>query len=249
MYDDGQSPVESTLQFGRPIDSEPLHRRSLQEPQPPQQPEPQPLDQPLPQSRPDPQLPPAVEPMALPSAPTRGDERTPIFDTMESDWFRTGGIGQMDRMQAVHVNDTPQPVNEPQSPLPSRPAHRVERPQAPAAPQWPQAAPQRARSAEPAAQWRTSSTNDEGWKRAEQVREPQSGGVTSSGLPRRVPRANLVPGTAQQAPQGGPQVSRAPDEVRGRLTNLRRGIQQGRQADGSGGSNGHGFFGPSHQER
>ncbi|MFD0349295.1 hypothetical protein ACFQ0M_31150 [Kitasatospora aburaviensis] len=28
----------------------------------------------------------------------------------------------------------------------------------------------------------------------------------------------------------GPQVSRAPEEVRGRLTNLRRGIQQGRRA-------------------
>ena len=45
------------------------------------------------------------------------------------------------------------------------------------------------------------------------------------------PRANLVAGTAQQQQhQSGPQVSRAPDDVRGRLTNLRRGIQQGRQA-------------------
>ncbi len=49
-----------------------------------------------------------------------------------------------------------------------------------------------------------------------------------------MPCANLVPGTAQDTPQEtGPQVSRAPDDVRGRLTNLRRGIQQGRQA-GSG---------------
>ncbi|WP_184942488.1 nitrate- and nitrite sensing domain-containing protein [Kitasatospora kifunensis] len=77
--------------------------------------------------------------------------------------------------------------------------------------------------------WRPSA-NDERWRRAEQVREPSSDGVTLSGLPRRTPQANLVAGTAEAAPLTGPQVSRAPEEVRGRLTNLRRGIQQGRRA-------------------
>jgi signal transduction histidine kinase len=77
-------------------------------------------------------------------------------------------------------------------------------------------------------EWR--SDNDENWQRAEAVREPKAGGVTPSGLPRRVPKANLVPGTAAQTPQGGPQVSRAPEDVRGRLSNLRRGVQQGRTA-------------------
>ncbi|WP_418959325.1 nitrate- and nitrite sensing domain-containing protein [Streptomyces tritici] len=76
--------------------------------------------------------------------------------------------------------------------------------------------------------WR--STNDERWQRAEKLRKPKAGGVTSSGLPRRVPKANLVEGTAEQTPQGGPQVSRAPEDVRGRLSNLRRGVQQGRTA-------------------
>ncbi|WP_406863343.1 nitrate- and nitrite sensing domain-containing protein [Streptomyces sp. HUAS MG47] len=76
--------------------------------------------------------------------------------------------------------------------------------------------------------WR--STNDERWQRAEKLRKPKAGGVTSSGLPRRVPKANLVEGTAEQTPQGGPQVSRAPEDVRGRLSNLRRGVQQGRSA-------------------
>ncbi|WP_280718482.1 nitrate- and nitrite sensing domain-containing protein [Kitasatospora sp. MAP5-34] len=79
------------------------------------------------------------------------------------------------------------------------------------------------------APWRPSA-NDERWRRAEQVREPSTGGITMSGLPRRTPQANLVSGTAEAAPLTGPQVSRAPEEVRGRLTNLRRGIQQGRQA-------------------
>ncbi|MGW1840849.1 nitrate- and nitrite sensing domain-containing protein [Streptomyces sp. NPDC002067] len=77
-------------------------------------------------------------------------------------------------------------------------------------------------------EWRSS--NDERWERAERLREPKAGGVTSSGLPRRVPKANLVEGSAEQSPQGGPQVSRAPEDIRGRLSNLRRGVQQGRSA-------------------
>ena len=73
-----------------------------------------------------------------------------------------------------------------------------------------------------------ASPNDDLVRQAERVRQPAAGGVTTSGLPRRVPRANLVPGTAQQQQhQTGPQVSRAPDDVRGRLTNLRRGIAAG----------------------
>ncbi|MCX5399979.1 nitrate- and nitrite sensing domain-containing protein [Streptomyces sp. NBC_00102] len=82
--------------------------------------------------------------------------------------------------------------------------------------------------------WR--STNDERWERAEQLRDPKAGGITLSGLPRRVPKANLVEGTAEQTQQGGPQVSRTPEDIRGRLSNLRRGIQQGRK-QGSDSSN------------
>ncbi|MFE9778147.1 nitrate- and nitrite sensing domain-containing protein [Streptomyces sp. NPDC005775] len=88
--------------------------------------------------------------------------------------------------------------------------------------------------------WR--SANDERWERAEKLREPKAGGVTPSGLPRRVPKANLVEGTAEQTQQGGPQVSRAPEDVRGRLSNLRRGVLRGRNA-GSDTSNTY------HQER
>nr|WP_263984182.1 nitrate- and nitrite sensing domain-containing protein [Streptomyces sp. HPF1205] len=217
-----------------------------------------PLPQPgrqRPPQRPEPQLPPAVEPMALPPAPTRGDEPTPIFASMESDWFRTG---QAERMQAIHVDQ-----GRGQQAPPPRPVGRTAPPQRPrttgpgaGGPQRPNGAPAgQAAPAAPVAQplpretpnWRTS-PNDALRQRAEQVREPSAGGVTPSGLPRRVPRANLVPGGAAQppAPQGGPQVSRAPDDVRGRLTSLRRGIQQGRQAGGS--TDGRGF-GTNNQER
>ncbi|MFF9848453.1 sensor histidine kinase [Streptomyces litmocidini] len=108
---------------------------------------------------------------------------------------------------------------------------------APQTQQMPQQAPQQPKPAQPVQQqdaadgsdeWR--STNDERWQRAGKLKDPKAGGVTSSGLPRRVPKANLVEGTAEQTPQGGPQVSRAPEDVRGRLSNLRRGVQQGRSA-------------------
>ncbi|MCZ7416326.1 MULTISPECIES: sensor histidine kinase [unclassified Streptomyces] len=74
--------------------------------------------------------------------------------------------------------------------------------------------------------WR--SANDDRWERAEGLRDPRAGGITSSGLPRRVAGANLIEGTAEQTDPGGPQVSRNPEDVRGRLSNLHRGVRRGR---------------------
>ncbi|MHB9858822.1 nitrate- and nitrite sensing domain-containing protein [Streptomyces sp. YIM S03343] len=167
------------------------------------------------------------EPEALPPAPGPGDGRTPLYDTLETNWFR-GGQGQQ-----PGNGTAPAPQPAPQAAAPAAPV-------APAAPPAPTAPPQR-----PPATWRTS-PNDEYVKQAERVRKPAAGGVTTSGLPRRVPKANLVPGTAQQQQHHtGPQVSRAPDDVRGRLTNLRRGIAQGRQVNtGQTGS----FPNPTHQQ-
>ncbi|GHA44192.1 histidine kinase [Streptomyces tauricus] len=154
----------------------------------------------------------------LPPATSPGDGRTPLYDTLETNWFNQAQGG-----------DGAQNEQTPQQPA-----------QAPAAPQRP------APAGASASSWRTT-PNDELGRQAERVRQPSAGGVTVSGLPRRVPRANLVAGTAQQQQQhqSGPQVSRAPDDVRGRLTNLRRGIQQGRQAGtGQTGS----FPSPTHQQ-
>ncbi|MFF7309990.1 nitrate- and nitrite sensing domain-containing protein [Streptomyces sp. NPDC008137] len=170
---------------------------------------------PAPQARPARQ-----EPEALPPASGPGDGRTPLYDTLETNWFH-GQHGQQEQER--------QPQNNGSAPAPQQP-------QGPTGPQ---------RSSAPAG-WR-SSPNDDLGRQAERVRQPAAGGVTTSGLPRRVPRANLVAGTAQQQPaqQSGPQISRAPDDVRGRLTNLRRGIAQGRQA----GSTQTGSFPrPSHQQ-
>ncbi|MFC9640276.1 nitrate- and nitrite sensing domain-containing protein [Streptomyces mirabilis] len=174
------------------------------------------------------------EPEALPPATGPGDGRTPLYDTLETNWFHGQANGSQNgspngahngaQNNGVHTNGS-QPSQQP--------------------PQTPTAPPQRPAAAPASANWRTS-PNDDLVRQAERVRQPSAGGVTTSGLPRRVPRANLVAGTAQQQQhQTGPQVSRAPDDVRGRLTNLRRGIQQGRQAGtGQTGS----FPSPTHQQ-
>nr|WSY51469.1 nitrate- and nitrite sensing domain-containing protein [Streptomyces sp. NBC_00886] len=168
---------------------------------------------------PAPQRPTRQEPEALPPATGPGDGRTPLYDTLETNWFHGQQAGQQ------QSNGSAAPAPQPQAP------------QAPATP------PQRPTGGT----WR-SSPNDDLVRQAERVRQPAAGGVTTSGLPRRVPRANLVPGTAQQQQhQTGPQVSRAPDDVRGRLTNLRRGIAQGRQAGTGTGQTGS-FPSPTHQQ-
>jgi hypothetical protein len=67
---------------------------------------------------------------------------------------------------------------------------------------------------------------DEGWQRAMAAADPQDAGTTRSGLPKRVPQAQLVPGGVQSAPRN--QNRRSPDEVRGLLSAYHRGVQRGR---------------------
>ncbi|MGW3950845.1 nitrate- and nitrite sensing domain-containing protein, partial [Streptomyces sp. NPDC004752] len=160
---------------------------------------------------------PRQEPEALPPASGPGDGRTPLYDNLETNWFHGG---PQERQQGDG--------SAPAGPGPQGGPAPATGPQRPVTSSW------------------RSSPNDELVRQAERVRQPAAGGVTTSGLPRRVPRANLVPGTAQQQQhQSGPQVSRAPDDVRGRLTNLRRGIAQGRQANNGQGDS---FPSPTHQQ-
>ncbi|WP_027660325.1 sensor histidine kinase [Salinispora fenicalii] len=74
--------------------------------------------------------------------------------------------------------------------------------------------------------WRTVA--DEGWSRASQAAEPTNGGTTRSGLPKRVPKAQLVPGGIE--PRARERTRRTPDEVRGLLSAYHRGVQRGRAA-------------------
>ncbi|MFD3718086.1 nitrate- and nitrite sensing domain-containing protein [Streptomyces sp. NPDC058674] len=209
--------------------------------QQPQAPQPGGAYAPVPPQRPEsPGLPQASRaPEALPpAAHGSGDARSPIFDTLESNWFREEG-----QQPPAQGPGAPQQQSAPAAPAPAPQQHLPQRGQEQAEPA------AAATGAMPTVSWR-SSPNDELMRQAERVRQPAAGGITTSGLPRRVPRANLVAGTAQQQAeaQPGPQVSRAPDEVRGRLTNLRRGIQQGRQAGNNGPATGSYHIDPTYQQ-
>ncbi|WP_246192804.1 sensor histidine kinase [Kitasatospora atroaurantiaca] len=263
------APVESTVQFARPrfeaseIDPRDPLGLGLVEPVLPSVPNPaaQPPQQAYPQQQATQQRPAErQQPMALPTGPGGEDAQWYRNDAQQGQQAPQGRPGEGDARTRPYQPQRPgttAPGADSRQASQQRPQQERQRPNGPAD-----------------APWRPSA-NDERWRRAEQVREPSTSGVTMSGLPRRTPQANLVSGTAEAAPLTGPQVSRAPEEVRGRLTNLRRGIQQGRQAgvdasqtgrqgqpqqrfDGFGGARGNGGngvnggngeFGPDHQER
>jgi hypothetical protein len=121
-----------------------------------------------------------------PRVPAAGDEnRLPIFESVESDWFRRGrhGAGVRPRLPG------------------------------------------------PDAGW--SSPGDAGWEAAEVAQVPVFAGTTGAGLPKRVPKANLVPGgvTAAPAPPAPP---RSAARARDRLASFQQGIMQARAAERAG---------------
>ncbi len=117
--------------------------------------------------------------------------RLPIFEAVESDWFRRGrsGLGGW--------------------PAQSEAAEAAEAPEA------------------PEAVWSTPS--DQGWEAAAAVSSPSTGGTTSAGLPKRVPQANLVPGTATPE-AAAPAPVRSAAATRERFASFQRGIREGRAA-------------------
>ncbi|MGW2152859.1 nitrate- and nitrite sensing domain-containing protein [Nonomuraea sp. NPDC001699] len=81
--------------------------------------------------------------------------------------------------------------------------------------------------------WQTAA--DAGWRAAAKASEPSLGGVTAAGLPKRTPKANLVPGTASQPAQQQAQQSQPPappvsaDRMRSRMASYQKGVRRGRQ--------------------
>jgi hypothetical protein len=125
------------------------------------------------------------------SAGAGEEHRLPIFESVESDWFRRGRHGAS---RATQVNSV-------------------------------------ASSSSSGGGW--TSPADEGWRAAEAAHVPTSGGVTLSGLPKRVPRANLVPGTVgaeAAATAAAPAPARSPAHARDRLASFQRGMREGRAA-------------------
>ncbi|WP_326629330.1 nitrate- and nitrite sensing domain-containing protein [Nonomuraea fuscirosea] len=164
------------------------------------------------------------------------EEFLPIFSSVGSDWFRRPDPEVL-RQPEPDVLRHPEPESEPEITAvhPAVPAD----PPPPAAPPAPPAQnqntlsrsglPQRTPGASGAgATW--SSPADSGFQAAQAAAQPQQAGTTQSGLPRRVPKANLVPGTASlaepQATSPAPQIS--PERLRSRLSSFQQGVRQGR---------------------
>jgi signal transduction histidine kinase len=134
--------------------------------------------------------------------PAGQEQRLPIFDSLESDWFRRSGktLTTTQRAQGAQAAPAPAPAGQ--------------------------------------GSWKTSPA-DEGWRAAQVVASPAAGDKTQAGLPRRVPRANLVPGSVGSGgASGGPgsneaeaeAPARSPDTARSRMASFQRGVREGRAA-------------------
>ncbi len=133
-----------------------------------------------------------------PAGPAGQANRLPIFESVESDWFRRG-------------------------------RHSADRPNSGASAPGGAAAAAAPESTNTGA-W-TASAADEGWRAAEAVSKPASGGVTLSGLPKRVPKANLVPGTVgANAAEATPPPVRSASVTRQRFASFQRGVREARAA-------------------
>ncbi|MFI7598505.1 nitrate- and nitrite sensing domain-containing protein [Actinoplanes sp. NPDC049681] len=190
----------------------------------------------------------AMPPPPSPPARARPEERpeaAPIFLQMQQSWFKghdgeiaeewsmpTAGYAPPPNQSAspAAVAPPPAPVSPavaPASPAPASPAPARQNGSLPVDAGQDggnQSVPRPRRSAEDA--WRTAA--DEGWQRAMAAAEPTVNDTTRSGLPKRVPQAQLVPGGVQTIPRN--QTRRSPDEVRGLLSAYHRGVQRGRTA-------------------
>ncbi|MEO3773570.1 sensor histidine kinase [Micromonospora sp. B9E7] len=156
-----------------------------------------------------------AQPSAAPApaaAPARPKLPTRTPGSSSSDGASTPGT------RGLGGNAAGSGLGAPPSAPPSYNPPPAARPAAPSAPSAPSA---------DAGAWRTAA--DEGWSRASRAAEPAPAGTTRSGLPKRVPQAQLVPGGIE--PKSGRDRSRrTPDEVRGLLSAYHRGVQRGRTA-------------------
>ncbi|GIF19421.1 signal transduction histidine kinase [Actinoplanes tereljensis] len=186
----------------------------------------------------------AMPPVPVQEMPVPAEERndSPIFVEMQQSWFRNheGAAPEEWGMPTAGYAPPPNsgPPALPQAPAPASvpaPAAAPTPPPAPAAPPAPAPAANGHNGSSvpkprPAAEDRWKTAADVGWQRAMAAAEPVDAGTTRSGLPKRVPQAQLVPGGVQSGPRN--QNRRSPDEVRGLLSAYHRGVQRGR-TDGS----------------
>ena len=127
-----------------------------------------------------------------PSVSPAQDQRLPIFDSLESDWFRRSGKSLSQSSTTVGSSGSVSPGDS--------------------------------------GGW--NSPADEGWRAAQVVASPTAEETTTAGLPKRVPRANLVPGSVgggEGTPEAAPP-ARSADDIRSRMASFQRGVREARAA-------------------
>jgi signal transduction histidine kinase len=158
-------------------------------------------------------------PPPTPGASAAAENNTielPIFKEAEAVWFANHGQQDLDLAgQAPRAGAYPTPA-----------AHAEET--ATAATTLPATTPGHP---DPADQWRTAA--DHGWQAAAAASHPPAAGATQSGLPKRQPQAQLVPGgvptSTTHTGARPPAQRRSPEEVRGLLSAYHRGVKRGRE--------------------
>jgi hypothetical protein len=126
-----------------------------------------------------------------PSVSPAQDQRLPIFDSLESDWFRRSGKS----LSQTNITGSGASVSSGDS-----------------------------------VGW--NSPADEGWRAAQVVASPTADETTTAGLPKRVPRANLVPGSVgggEGTPEAAPP-TRSAEDIRNRMASFQRGVREARSA-------------------
>ncbi|MDM4722435.1 nitrate- and nitrite sensing domain-containing protein [Micromonospora sp. WMMA1363] len=203
---------------------------------------------PAPVTRPAPTMPPAVARPTTPQPPQNrqryADEtmELPIFRELESAWFRTRRSGPEEAPKVTGTNrgaatqqNAKVELAVPQSP-PATTGNTpmAETPTTGGAPRQ-QYGPTVSGTDAPAAGfaqrrvaagggWQTAA--DDGWRAASAASEVPVASTTSTGLPKRTPMAQLVPGAVEK-PATSVQ-RRTPESVRGLLSAYHRGVQRGR---------------------
>jgi signal transduction histidine kinase len=118
----------------------------------------------------------------------------PIYESLESDWFRARGRTAVRRDEAR----AGVPAGAPAAGAPTGAPHN----------------------------W--TSPGDDGWRIAAATTTPATGGTTAAGLPKRVPQANLVPGSASDQQARTATMAEAAEIARSRLANFQRGSRRAR---------------------
>ncbi|MFF5209836.1 nitrate- and nitrite sensing domain-containing protein [Streptosporangium sp. NPDC000396] len=159
------------------------------------------------------------------------EEFLPIFASIESAWFRRvddmgeRGAAEAGTGEPGHPEDFPAPEPFEQSASFDQPVPPADMPvretgHEPALPPVMEPVPVHGPDG-----WQTPA--DAGWRAAQAASDPSLGGITSAGLPKRTPKANLVPGAAASVPST-PMPPISPERVRNRLSSFQQGVRRGR---------------------